>query len=202
MKEAMAFLMGMLLSAVGLVLALSSVGDPRKGNAYLLDRAQNIFGNVGLEADAEGNLYIGSRGNVQCFDPEGRFLYGVFISSGYHGWGLDSEGRLCVMDGLHYNLYEDGILTESRELDYDEKTALMKQGMMYHSKRTKVDGKTYSYHFRRVTVTEADGSSYTVGLKIPFWPLSGSAGFGIMFAGILLSWWGLGKIMKDSGMEI
>ena len=110
-------------SSLGRVQQFSPEGKPLrawgdKGNepggfgAYKLANLKTGFGPIGILVDRHDRVWVSSLNDrVQCFTPEGKYLFGIGRSgkepgqfSRPHGMAVDSKGRLYVADSSNQRI--------------------------------------------------------------------------------------------------
>lgn len=80
--------------------------DPGGFGAYNFGNAKNSFGPIGIFADKQNRIWVSSLNHrVQCFTPEGKYLFGVTEEGSKegqldhpHGISMDSHGILYIAD--------------------------------------------------------------------------------------------------------
>ncbi len=191
------FILGTSIGLFGLLGFVSAGMIGEGARTYLFNKPRALVNSVEIEVDKDGKIYVGSSGAVQCFDEKGKFSYGIHTGNKPYHWGFDKDGKIYIVDGFDYQKYVNGVLVDSKRiLDEKEKDMLLKQDRMVHSKETSVNGKEYCYTFRRITVTEADGSEYIIHLDVPTWPWPTMVYWLIALFGAVLQYWPLNKFLK------
>ena len=72
----------------------------------------NTFGPIGIYVDKHDRVWVSSLNDrVQCFSPEGKFLFGIAASGKEpgqfnkpHGMAMDSKGHLYVADASNQRI--------------------------------------------------------------------------------------------------
>lgn len=170
------FIVGMAVAFFGsfgsIISALKTEGEKR---GHIFYDARPIHELGGIEVDSEGAIYIKTDGNIQCFDKEGRLVYGIFIGPDFFYWGIDSEKIIHTVDGYSHDRFLNGELLDSESIqDETHEMKLVEQYGLKRGNNSKVFyyGKEYYYSSRSIIVTDSAGNKEVIQLNTPTWPWS------------------------------
>ncbi len=203
MKNGLLFIFGVFLALFGFVGALLTIiginGLPR---GTFLNKPKPIYRGDSIGVDSKGNIYINTLEHnvIQCFDPEGNFQYGIFVSPEYYTFSLCSDDTIHTLDGITHNIYKYGIMLSSENLTSEEQE---EQLMIYYntkhypnSSTCFCNGKNYELLNRQLVITDENGKESTLALEVPIWPLRSDTYLTILFIGMGICFYYFCKIAE------